>query len=258
MLIESWATFLNPQNIFGDLKQSCVCIITGSSRGFGRALAHELSYPLVSCLLKPGSVLLLVGRSEALLQQVKEELQGAGEEQRLVAHCIAADLSTADGLNQTVEVDDLIRSSPPFSHQPISPCPFLLPASLGDISQCASFTDLDEINSYPSLDVSSALTLTAGILVVNVSSVFAAEALSNWVLYCTSKAAGKMMFCVLAAEEPNIRVLSPTDTEMQEDILRLTGIRRCLIPCQESAAKLVALLLDNDFPSGTHLDFFTA
>uniref|UniRef100_A0A3Q3WL24 Sepiapterin reductase a n=1 Tax=Mola mola TaxID=94237 RepID=A0A3Q3WL24_MOLML len=221
----------------------CVCIITGSSRGFGRALAHELSYPL------PGSVLLLVGRSEALLQQVKEELQGAGEEQRLVAHCIAADLTAED---------DLIRSSPPFSHQPISPCPFLLPASLGDISQCASFTDLDEINSYPSLDVSSALTLTAGILVVNVSSVFAAEALSNWVLYCTSKAAGKMMFCVLAAEEPNIRVLSPTDTEMQEDILRLTGIRRCLIPCQESAAKLVALLLDNDFPSGTHLDFFTA
>lgn len=55
-------------------------------------------------MLKPGSVLLLVGHSEALLQQVKVELQGAGEEQRLVAHCIAADLSTADGLNQTVEV----------------------------------------------------------------------------------------------------------------------------------------------------------
>lgn len=46
------------------------------------------------------------------------------------------------------------------------------------------------------------------------------------------------------------------DTEMQQDILRLTGIRHNLMPCQESATKLMKLLLDHDFPSGTHLDFF--
>ena len=49
-----------------------------------------------------------------------------------------------------------------------------------------------------------------------------------------------------------------TQMQIQEDNLRLTGIRRRLIPCQESAAKLEKLLLDNDFPSGTHLDFFPA
>lgn len=48
----------------------------------------------------------------------------------------------------------------------------------------------------------------------------------------------------------------PMDTAMQVDILRLTGIRHCLYPCQESAAKLIKLLLDNDFTSGKHLDFF--
>lgn len=46
------------------------------------------------------------------------------------------------------------------------------------------------------------------------------------------------------------------DTEMQKDILRLTGIKHHLIPCQEPAAKLIKLLLDNSFTSGTHLDFF--
>lgn len=95
-----------------------------------------------------------------------------------------------------------------------------LPASLGDISRFVSFTDFDKVNSYLSLNVSSALTLTAGILqvfpcrpglrwtVVNISSVFALQAIQSWVLYCTAKAAREMMFRVLAEEEPNIKVLS--------------------------------------------------
>lgn len=161
------------------------------------------------------------------------------------------------------------------------------------------------MNSYLSLNVSSALALTAGMLqvfprrpglrwsVVNVSSVFAEQALPNWVLYCTAKAARKMMFSVLAEEEPNVKVLSyspgtytfmlstqrrpflregskgaflctpnvssgPMDTQMQKDIQRLTGIKHHLTPCKEPAAKLMKLLLDNDYASGTHLDFFTA
>lgn len=91
---------------------------------------------------------------------------------------------------------------------------------MGNISQFASFTDLDEVNSYLTLNVSSALALTAGMLqvfpcrpglrwsVVNLSSVFALNALTNWVLYSTAKAARKMMFSVLAEEEPNVKVLS--------------------------------------------------
>lgn len=48
------------------------------------------------------------------------------------------------------------------------------------------------------------------------------------------------------------------DTEMQKDIQRLTGIKHHLMPCKEPAAKLVKLLLDDDFASGVHLDFCTA
>ena len=99
----------------------------------------------------------------------------------------------------------------------IPPCS----GSLGDISRYAkSFTDLHEVNAYLSFNVSSALSLTAGVLevfsrrqglrrcVVNVSSLCALKPFPSWVLYCTGKAARDMMFRVLAEEEPNIRVLS--------------------------------------------------
>lgn len=96
----------------------------------------------------------------------------------------------------------------------------LLLGSLGAISGFESFTDLEKVNSYLSLNVSSALALTAGIMkifprraglrwsVVNISSVFALQPLAYWALYCTGKAARKMMFSVLAEEEPNLKVLS--------------------------------------------------
>lgn len=71
-----------------------------------------------------------------------------------------------------------------------------------------------------SLNVSSCLCLTASVLqafpqragvqrtVVNVSSLCAQQPFSSWVLYCTGKAARDMMFRVLAAEEPELRVLN--------------------------------------------------
>ncbi len=55
----------------------------------------------MSYLLEPGSVLLLVARTETLLKQLKEELQSFAE---LVIYCMAVDLSTREGVNETVRV----------------------------------------------------------------------------------------------------------------------------------------------------------
>lgn len=52
--------------------------------------------------MKPGSVLLLVARTRTLLQELKEELQSFTGNQSLVVHCVTADLSTQDGVNETV------------------------------------------------------------------------------------------------------------------------------------------------------------
>lgn len=93
--------------------------------------------------------------------------------------------------------------------------------SLGDVSRFTrNFTDLSEVDSYLSLNVSSALSLTASLLqafprhqglrrtVVNLSSLCAQQAFPSWVLYCTGKAARDMMFRVLAEEEADVKVLN--------------------------------------------------
>ncbi|XP_057688047.1 sepiapterin reductase b [Corythoichthys intestinalis] len=241
----------------------CMCIITGASKGFGRALAHLVLYNL-----KPGSGLLLVARSRPLLQELKEELlQSLEGMQNLTIDYTAVDLSTKEGVENIVDMAKQM-SLKELDH-------VLLvnnAASLGDISPFESFTELNRVNAYLALNISSVLALTAGVLqafpprarlrwsVVNCSSTFALQARPSWVLYCTAKAAREMMFRVLAVENPKVKVLSyspgPMDTEMQRDIQRLTGIQYHLHPCRESATKLMRVLLDNDFATGSHLDFF--
>lgn len=86
-----------------------------------------------------------------------------------------------------------------------------------------SFVNLNdpaEVNSYWALNLTSTLCLTTCILkafpaspnlsrtVVNVSSLCALQPFKGWALYCAGKAARDMMFQVLAAEEPSVRVLS--------------------------------------------------
>lgn len=56
------------------------------------------------CLLKPGSVLLLVARTGPLLQELKGELENVTVSQSVMVHCIKADLSTTEGVNETLEV----------------------------------------------------------------------------------------------------------------------------------------------------------
>lgn len=93
-------------------------------------------------------------------------------------------------------------------------------ASLGELSKFSSFTSLEMLNAYLSLNVSSAVALTAGMLqalpcrpglqwiVVNISSTFALHPTQKWSLYCTAKLARKTMFGILAEEEPSVKVLS--------------------------------------------------
>lgn len=104
----------------------CICIITATSKGFGRAMAHEVRDQLVgkkctdktksggrkacgasfqvSCVMNPGSVLLLVARPKPLLHQLREKLQRFSKEPQLVVHRVVADLSTRQGVDEVVRV----------------------------------------------------------------------------------------------------------------------------------------------------------
>lgn len=250
-----------------------LCIITGASKGFGRCLAQELSK-----LLKPGSVLILVARSGEKLQELEKNL--LSERDGLVVRSVVADLGQKDG------VESVIREARKTPSSDINSL-FLFnnAASLGDVSRYArNFTDVNEVNEYLSMNVSSALCLTAGVLqlfpadlglhrcVVNVSSLCALQPFPSWVLYCTGKAARNMMFRVLAKEESGLRVLNyapgPLETDMHVYARANTaddGIRTSitamhsegrLLTCEVSVGKLMKVLLKDDYESGAHLDFY--
>lgn len=253
-----------------------LCVITGASRGFGRTVAHQLSLRV-----KPGSALVLVARSEADLQTLQAELsEGEAGRAGLRLRCVAADLGVAGGLEQ---VTAAAREVAPEAVEHV-----LLvnnAGSLGDISRFTkSFTDMAEVNSYLSLNVSSFLCLTAQILqafperaglrrtVINISSLCALQPFSSWVLYCSGKAARDMMFRVLAQEEPDLRVLNyapgPLDTNMQLEARSKSGdaaLRESfsemfaqgqLLSCEESCSKLMKLLTEDSYTSGAHVDFY--
>ncbi|XP_005061895.1 PREDICTED: sepiapterin reductase, partial [Ficedula albicollis] len=204
-----------------------------------------------------------------------------GGDTGLRVQCVAADLGCEQGLRRASAALRELLQDASFGR-------LLLvnnAGSLGDISKSfLDFTDLQEINTYFSFNISSALCLTSTALrafgarpgcsrtVVNISSLCAREPFPSWALYCAGKAARDMMFRVLALEEPQLRVLSyapgPLDTDMQ--LLARTrtgdpGMRQQFQRMQEkgqlidssvSAQKLLQLLKEDSFPSGAHVDFY--
>ncbi|KAK1883881.1 Sepiapterin reductase [Dissostichus eleginoides] len=248
-----------------------LCIITGASRGFGRTVARELSR-----LVKPGSVLILTARSEENLRSLEVELAGSeAGKSGLLVQCVPADLAQMEGLQSVVSAS---RSA--FSEHIDHVILVNNAASLGDVSRfTSSFTDMAEVDSYLSLNVTSCLCLTARLLqalpprsglcrsVINITSLCALQPFKSWALYCTGKAAREMMFRVLAAEEPDLRVLSyspemqsvarssTADPDLKKTFSDMFSAGQ-LLTCEASCAKLMKLLLEDSFTSGAHIDVF--
>ncbi|XP_061593482.1 sepiapterin reductase-like [Cololabis saira] len=253
-----------------------LCIITGASRGFGRALATEMS-----ALVQPGSVLVLAARSGDELRALQAELAGSEAGRAgLRVEAVPADVGQTAGLENIIEAAQEAFSADIDHVMLVNNA-----ASLGDVSRFTkSFTDMAEVDSYLSLNVSSSLCLTSRALqafpqrpglrrtVVNISSLCALQPFRSWVLYCTGKAARDMTFRVLAEEEPDLRVLNyspgPLDTAMQVEARSRTAdpaLRESfsdmfsqgqLLSCQASCGKLLKLLLDDSYASGAHIDVF--
>ncbi|XP_054846481.1 sepiapterin reductase [Eublepharis macularius] len=254
-----------------------LCVVTGASRGLGRSVALALAPRLAG-----GSALLLVARSAAALGRLEGELAAACPALRL--RSLPADLASEDGLRRLLRAARALAPPPPAARLQR----LLLvnnAGSLGDISKAfVDFTSPAEVNSYLMLNVTSALCLTSSLLkafpaepglcrmVVNISSLCALKPFKSWTLYCTGKAARDMMFRVLAAEEPDVRVLNyapgPLDTDMQElartksgdlelrEQFLLMKQKGQLLDCDVSSQKLLRLLLENTFESGAHVDFY--
>ncbi|XP_042326589.1 sepiapterin reductase [Sceloporus undulatus] len=258
----------------GSSGAGCVALVSGASRGLGRSLALALSG-----LLGPGSWLLLTGRSAPALEALREQIQAARPQLRL--RCLPADLASSPAAAQEALLRAAQEAGQPLGRLLL----FNNAGSLGDVSKSfLDFTDPEEVNEYLAFNVTSALCLTASFLkafpaqpglrrtVVNISSLCALQPFKSWTLYCTAKAARDMMFKVLAAEEPDVRVLNyapgPLDTDMQKEARAKSGDlelrqkfvdmkeRGELLDCDVSAQKLLDLLVADTFESGAHIDFY--
>lgn len=256
-------------------------LITGASRGFGRAIAASFAR-----VLGQDSRFLLLGRDANGLEATKKLILSVnnadeGDSKRFSVGTKSLDLVNANGQDFV----ELFRDE-------ISPNEFdqLIiihnAGSTGDVSRTAKeLGDPSEVTDYFTVNLSSTLALNSAFLdfakaidndhkiVVHITSLCGVKPMKNMALYCAGKAARDMAFQVLAAEEPSLQVLAwspgPLEgTDMSTKVRTETGdaatrqmfeqllATDAYVRCDSSANKMIEILLKNDFQSGAHIDYY--
>jgi NAD(P)-dependent dehydrogenase (short-subunit alcohol dehydrogenase family) len=187
-----------------------VALITGGSKGFGRALAADLA--------EEGWTVIVDGRDAAVLEATAADLRRrAGE---VVA--IAGDVADEDHRRALVEaattagrLDLLVNNASTLGPSPLPGLDRYPLSALEDVFRVNVLAPLALVQEALPLVVAS------GGVVVSISSDAAVEAYEGWGGYGSSKAALDHLGRVLAAEHPELRVygFDPGDmrTQMHQD-----------------------------------------
>jgi NAD(P)-dependent dehydrogenase (short-subunit alcohol dehydrogenase family) len=220
-----------------------VAIITGGSRGFGRALAVDLA--------KDGWDLVVDGRHQAPLDELVEELDGLDT----AVDRVVGDVADAEHLALLIEtaaqkgaLNLLVNNASTLGP---SPLPTL------EVYPLDALRRVYEVNAVAPLAlVQAALPLlrrSHGV-VVSLSSDAAVEAYEGWGGYGSSKAALDQLHRVLAVEQPELRIYQFDPGDMQTDMHQAAfpGEDISDRPAPESVVPSFRRLIESRAPSGRY------
>jgi NAD(P)-dependent dehydrogenase (short-subunit alcohol dehydrogenase family) len=221
-----------------------VALITGASRGLGRALARSLA--------ADGWHLVVDARGAGALEQAADDLRAAGAAS---VEAVAGDVADPEhrlGLVAVVErlgrLDALVNNASVLGP---SPQPGLADYPLDVLRS------VYEVNTVAPLALTQAalpLLERSGGRVVDVTSDAAVEGYEGWGGYGSSKAALEQLNNVLAAEHPALHVyrVDPGDLRTQLHAEAFPGEDISDRPEPEVAVPGLRRLLEGDLPSGRY------
>jgi NAD(P)-dependent dehydrogenase (short-subunit alcohol dehydrogenase family) len=216
-------------------------LITGASRGLGRALARGLA--------ASGWNLIITARDAQQLGVVRAELAV-----RTHVAALAGDLTHADHraalavlARGHAGLDAVINNAGALGP---SPLPSLLDHPLDALA------DVFATNVIAQLGVIQALRadLKPDARVINITSDAAVNAYAGWGGYGASKAALEQLSAVLAVENPHIRVYAVDPGDMRTDMQQAAfpGDDISDRPLPEARVPAFVKLLEEDLPSGRY------
>ncbi len=179
------------------LLQNKITIITGASKGLGKAFAVRFA--------SEGSSVVLTGRSYDLLKDLCSEINASGGEAYPIRMDVKDGESIQNAVNETVErygkIDVLINNS---GIPMVSPSESLSHENWNN----AVSTNLSGVFFCSQAVARHMIDRKSGGCIINISSSFGDSPVPQRAAYCSSKAAVNMLTKVLAAEwaEKNIRV----------------------------------------------------
>ena len=261
-------------------------VVTGASRGLGRAIAKAFSREVSHIFPNTSKVFVhLIARSSEGLDGTEQEILTQISDRKawnieIVKHQV--DLSDLDKLDDIlVLIFEAMRSR-------IIQCDRIVfvnnAGSLGVLGPCLESPSLKDMQRTVDFNVTSSLWTSVRFIrnvkidapeatttIVNISSLAAIQPLPTMGIYSAGKAARDSYHAVLAKELKNtgsIKILNyapgPLETDMTNALRaeeRLDAdlkphFQKQLIDPNDSAVVLVKLVMDNDFESGTHIDYY--
>jgi NAD(P)-dependent dehydrogenase (short-subunit alcohol dehydrogenase family) len=220
-----------------------VAIITGGSRGFGRALAVDLA--------SDGWGVVLDGRTATSVKEAVAELEALGAPVRGIAGDVA-DGDHRDSLvtaaRQLGSLDLLVNNASTLGPTPL---PRLERYPLDELRRVY---EVNTVAPVALLQAALPLLRRSHGVVVSLSSDAAVEAYEGWGGYGSSKSALDHLHLVLAAEEPDLTVyqFDPGDMRTEMHQAAFPGEDISDRPPPDTVVPRLRRLLDSGAPSGRY------